>query len=249
MRFVSTLLQAIIGFAILTVAWGLGGSLAQASRASPQLFPGPAAVAEKVMELIATDTFQQHIWSSLTVLLYGLAPALVLALLIGIACGASGVARWLLGPLVITIAAAPVVALLPLLVVWFSLSMTPKIVLVFLVAMFPAANTILARWPKRHAAAADDMDPLDDTRPTSGMHRPPSRVAAIAAGLRIGVLLGVTALVVTEITGSNSGLGYFVVMSGSLFNTAEAMAAALVILVPTMAIGVFLQAIEEQLAG
>jgi NitT/TauT family transport system permease protein len=151
--------------------------------------------------------------------------------------------------LVITIAAAPVVALLPLLVVWFSLSMTPKIVLVFLVAMFPAANTILARWPKRRAAAADDMDPLDDTRPTSGMHRPPSRVAAIAAGLRIGVLLGVTALVVTEITGSNSGLGYFVVMSGSLFNTAEAMAAALVILVPTMAIGVFLQAIEEQLAG
>jgi NitT/TauT family transport system permease protein len=249
MRFVSTLLQAIIGFAILTVAWGLGGSLAQASRASPQLFPGPAAVAEKVMELIATDSFQQHIWSSLTVLLYGLAPALVLALLIGIACGASGVARWLLGPLVITIAAAPVVALLPLLVVWFSLSMTPKIVLVFLVAMFPAANTILARWPKRRAAAADDMDPLDDTRPTSGMHRPPSRVAAIAAGLRIGVLLGVTALVVTEITGSNSGLGYFVVMSGSLFNTAEAMAAALVILVPTMAIGVFLQAIEEQLAG
>jgi NitT/TauT family transport system permease protein len=249
MRFVGTLLQAIIGFAILTVAWGLGGSLAQASRASPQLFPGPAAVAEKVMELIATDTFQQHIWSSLTVLLYGLAPALVLALLIGVACGASGVARWLLGPLVITIAAAPVVALLPLLVVWFSLSMTPKIVLVFLVAMFPAANTILARWPKRRAAAADDMDPLDDTRPTSGMHRPPSRVAAIAAGLRIGVLLGVTALVVTEITGSNSGLGYFVVMSGSLFNTAEAMAAALVILVPTMAIGVFLQAIEEQLAG
>jgi NitT/TauT family transport system permease protein len=81
------------------------------------------------------------------------------------------------------------------------------------------------------------------------MHRPPSRVAAIAAGLRIGVLLGVTALVVTEITGSNAGLGYFVVMSGSLFNTAEAMAAALVILVPTMAIGVFLQAIEEQLAG
>jgi NitT/TauT family transport system permease protein len=249
MRFVGTLLQAIIGFAILTVAWGLGGSLAQASRASPQLFPGPAAVAEKVMELIATDTFQQHIWSSLTVLLYGLAPALVLALLIGTACGASGVARWLLGPLVITIAAAPVVALLPLLVVWFSLSMTPKIVLVFLVAMFPAANTILARWPKRRAAAADDMDPLDDTRLTSGMHRPPSRVAAIAAGLRIGVLLGVTALVVTEITGSNSGLGYFVVMSGSLFNTAEAMAAALVILVPTMAIGVFLQAIEEQLAG
>jgi len=143
-----------------------------------------------------------------------------------------------------------VVALLPLLVVWFSLSMTPKIVLVFLVAMFPAANTILARWPKRRAAASDmDVDPLDETRPLSAMHRPPSRVAAIAAGLRIGVLFGVTALVVTEITGSNSGLGYFVVMSGSLFNTAEAMAAALVILVPTMAIGVFLQAIEEQLGS
>jgi ABC-type nitrate/sulfonate/bicarbonate transport system permease component len=75
-------------------------------------------------------------------------------------------------------------------------------------------------------------------------------MCAVIGGLRLGVVLGVAAVVITELVGSNNaGVGYFVAMSGSLFNSADAMAAALVILLPTIAIAVFLQAIEEELAG
>jgi ABC-type nitrate/sulfonate/bicarbonate transport system permease component len=246
MRFVSTLLQAVLGFAIITLAWGIGGSLAQASRASPQFFPGPEAVANKVMELIAAESFQQHLWASLTVLLYGLVPALLLGVVIGAAAGSSSLARWLFGPLVVTIAAAPVVALLPMLVLWLGLTMMPKIVLVFLAALFTAANTVLVRWPKRRAQRGDP-DGFDE--PPAARERAPGRASAIFAGLRVGVLLGVSALVVAELIASNTGLGYFIAMSGAMFNTAEAMAAVLLIAVPTAAVGVFLQAIEEQLAA
>jgi NitT/TauT family transport system permease protein len=211
MRFVSTLLQAVLGFAIVTLAWGIGASMAQASRASPQFLPGPEAVVSKLMELI------------------------------GAAAGASTPARWLLGPLVVTIAAAPLVALLPMLVLWLGLSIMPKIVLVFLVALFSAANTVLVRWPKR------DPDRMDEN--TAAGEHAPGRASAIFAGLRVGVVLGVSALVVVELIASNTGVGYFVAMSGAMFNTAEAMAAVLLIVVPTVAVGVFLQAIEEQLAA
>src|SRR5262245_24780781 len=162
MRFVSTVFQAILGFLLITVVWGLGAMWAQANRASPQTFPGPQAVAEKALELVQTDAFQQHIWSSLWILVYGLVPALVIGVLIGAAVGASPVARWLLGPLVITLAAAPLVVLLPLLVTWIGLGNGPKITLVFLLGMFPAANAILVRWPKRRSAAVRDVGELDD---------------------------------------------------------------------------------------
>ena len=80
-------------------------------------------------------------------------------------------------------------------------------------------------------------------------HGTTGRTVAIIAGLRLGLLFGVSALIVAELVASNSGLGYFVAMSTSMFNTADAMAALLVMIVPTMAMGVILQAIEEQLAA
>jgi NitT/TauT family transport system permease protein len=210
------------------------------------VFPGPQAVAEKVIELVGTDAFQQHVWSSLWILLYGLVPALVLAVFVGAAVGASPIARWLFGPLVITLAAAPLVVLLPLLVTWMGLGNGPKILLVFLLGMFPAANAILVRWPKLRVAPRDVGELDDDGFPAP--QRPGGRAAAIFAGLRVGLVSGVIALVIAELVSSNTGVAYFVVMSGSMFNTAEAMAAALMVMVPTAVLGVFLQAIEEQLA-
>src|SRR5436190_1899533 len=220
MRFVSTLLQAVLGFAIVTLAWAIGGAMAQASRVSPQFLPGPEAVVSKVMELMEAESFQQHVWASLTVLLYGLVPALLLGIVIGAAAGSSPLARWLLGPLVVTIAAAPLVALLPMLVLWLGLTIVPKIVLVFLTALFSAANTVLVRWPKRRPQRPE---PDGFHEPPAARERAPGRASAIFAGLRVGVLLGVSALVVVELIASNSGLGYFIAMSGQMFSTTEAM--------------------------
>jgi len=233
MRFVATLLQAVIGLALIALIWWGAASL-QGAPAGP--FPGPAEVVNKTAELLAADAFQQHAWASLAVLLYGLVPALLVGIVIGAAARASTAARWLFGPLVVTLAAAPLFVLLPLLVSWLGSNFTPKVVLVFLVAAFAVANTITTQSPRRHPGiiGADGAAP--------------SRAHAIVAGLRVGIVLGVGTLVATELVMSNTGIGYFVGMSGSLFNTTDAMAAALAILVPTIAVGVILQAIEEQLA-
>ena len=126
-----------------------------------------------------------------------------------------------------------------MLILWFGLTIAPKIVLVFLVAAFSAADTTMTLWPKRYAGP-----PLRHGEETSG----PGAAHAVVAGLRLGVILGVGVLVVAELAASNTGLGYFVLMSGQMFNTTDALAAALVIILPTVGVGAFLQAIEEQLA-
>jgi ABC-type nitrate/sulfonate/bicarbonate transport system permease component len=246
MRFVNTLLQAILGTAILTGAWWAGTSMLLAGQARPYMLPGPETVAAKVMEFIAADAFLQHAWASLTILMYGLLPALLIGVLLGAAAGASSAGRWLFGPLVLTIAAAPLVALLPVLTLWLGQSVASKIWLVLLAALFPAANAVMVRWPRhggRRLEASGFEERATARKGTAG------RAAAIFGGLRIGVIFGVSALVVAELVASNSGLGYFIAMSTSMFNTADALAALLVIIVPTTVVGVLLQAIEEQLAG
>lgn len=240
MRFVETLLQAAIGFAIVAVAWWLA-----AWRVDTLLLPGPVAVTSKALELLSADAFREHMWASLTVLLFGLAPALALGLLIGALAGASTVMRWLLiGPVTLAVAAAPLVALVPLLTLSLGLGVTTKVVLVFLVAAFSTANTVMALWPRR--AALKIVAPSG----TPKIVRPgPGPGQAIFAGLRIGVLLGVTALVVGELAASNTGLATFVANSAQSFNATDAFAAALLIIVPTVAVGVLLQGIEEQLSA
>jgi len=245
MRFVTILLQAILGTAVLAGAWWAGTHLLQAGQARAYMLPGPETVAAKVMELAAADAFLQHAWASLTILMYGLTPALLIGIGLGAAAGASSAGRWLFGSFVVTIAAVPLVALLPVLTLWLGQSVAAKVWLVLLVAMFPAANAVMVRWPKPPRLQLDDAGFEERTAARRGIA---GRASAIVAGLRVGLIFGVSALVVGELVGSNNGVGYFVVMSTSMFNTADAMAALLVILVPTMAVGIILQAIEEQLA-
>ena len=246
MRFVNTLLQAILGTALLAGAWWASTTMLQAGQARPYMLPGPEAVAAKVLEFSQADAFLQHVWASLTILAYGLVPALFIGVIIGAIAGASAAGRWLFGPLVITIGAAPLVALLPVLNLWLGHSVAEKAWIVLLVAMFPAANAVMARWPKHHRLRMEESGFEERAAVRQGSA---GRAAAIIAGLRIGVIFGVTALVVAELVAADSGLGYFITMSRQMFNTADAMAALLVIIVPTMTVGVFLQAIEEQWAG
>jgi ABC-type nitrate/sulfonate/bicarbonate transport system permease component len=245
MRFMGTLFQAIIGLAVLGLAWWGAVNLAGVASSA---FPGPVEVWNKALELLPADAFQQHAWASLDVVLYALLPALVVGILLGTAAGGSPAGRWLFGPFLIVVAAAPLVAILPLLIMWFGAGITPKIVFVFLVTASAVANTIMARWPIYSHLKIVEAD--ERPAPLEWPPRRPGRMCAVIGGLRLGVVLGVAALVIAELLGSNNaGVGYFVVTSASLFNAADAMAAALVILLPTIAIAVFLQAIEEQLAG
>src|SRR5262245_7964007 len=246
MRFIKTLLQAILGVAIIAGAWWAATTALTAGQARRYMLPGPEVVAAKVLEFITTDIFWQHIWASLTVLAYGLVPALLIGIILGAVAGASSAGRWLIGAVTLPTAAAPLVALLPILVLWLGQSFVSKVWLILLVAMFPTANAVMTRWPKSYRVRLENSGFEERAAAKQGSA---GRTLAMVAGLRLGVLFGVSALIVAELVAAKDGLGYFIAMSTSMFNTADALAALLVMAVPTVAVGVFLQAIEEQLAA
>ncbi len=75
-----------------------------------------------------------------TVLLMGLLPAIAGGILLGFLAGMSTVFRWLLGPLFITLAAAPLIALMSLLVLWLGLGPNLTATAVAIITVFPVAN-------------------------------------------------------------------------------------------------------------
>ena len=67
--------------------------------------------------------------------------------------------------------------------------------------------------------------------------------------MRIGTLLGVTALIASELIGSKSGVGFFIAGAAAQLDPTSMLAAFLLLVVPTIALLVTLQAIEAQIAG
>src|SRR3989337_653653 len=106
MRVLLGIAQAILGLAILALVWAAAAAIVQ----DPNKLPSLGATLGRASELAASDDYRQHIAASVAVLLMGLVPAIVIGTLTGILAGMSTVLRWLLGPIFITLAAAPLVA-------------------------------------------------------------------------------------------------------------------------------------------
>jgi ABC-type nitrate/sulfonate/bicarbonate transport system permease component len=64
--------------------------------------------------------------------------------------------------------------------------------------------------------------------------------------LRLGVVLGVSALIVAEFVAGSRGVGYVIMSSASMFDTTTTLAGTVLVTVPTIAVAALLQAIEAQ---
>src|SRR5436190_7731466 len=174
---IRTLLQAIIGLALVGVIW----LIAAIALDDPIRLPMPGAALAKAIELAASEDYFRHIEESGTALVLGLGPALVAGVLLGILARISSGMRWLIGPFAITLAAAPLVALVPAFVLWWGLTITTKAVAVFVVALFASMNMVMvSAGAKRHYAARPDEERVPVKAEGGGTAR------AIFCGLRIG---------------------------------------------------------------
>jgi NitT/TauT family transport system permease protein len=121
-------------------------------------------------------------------------------------------------PLVLFAQVIPKIAIAPLMIVWFGLGLTPKIMLAVLIAFFPVVIS--------GVAGLRSTDPeLLDLSATMGAGawktfrkiRFPNALPHLMAGLKVAVTLAVTGAVVGEFVGATEGLGYvLVVANGSL---------------------------------
>lgn len=190
--------------------------------------PAPSAVLRELVQ--QPDLFFRHALTTISEAAIGLAIAGVVALLFAAAAVHSAVLDRLLSPLVVVSQTIPVIALAPLLVLWFGYGVLPRVLVCALIAFFPMAVTALQGFRTVDGQLLLLMRSVNASRwDVFWRIRFPGAAPFLTAGLRTGATLSLVGAVVAEWTGSDRGLGYLVLSANSRLATGQAFAAVLLI--------------------
>ena len=137
----------------------------------------------------------------------------LLAAVIGFAGGAlMFYYRWadrLLSPPIVAFQNVPKVALAPIFVVWFGTTLTPRVLVAFVIAFFPVLVNTMVGLRATRKVSLEWVRSMGATRwQTFVKVQLPASLPAIFAGLRVATTLVVIGAVVGEYIAANAGLGY-----------------------------------------
>jgi ABC-type nitrate/sulfonate/bicarbonate transport system permease component len=210
------------------------------------MLPPPSAIVES----FRTDwrMLAEHTWVTLIEVLLGFGLALVTGIAVGVAIDSSIVLRRAIYPLIIASQTIPMVALAPLMLIWFGYGLMPKILITALIGFFPiAVNTVdgLRSGDREMLALLRSMGSSAWQR--FRMVRIPASLPLIFSGARIAITFCVIGAVFGELVGSSRGLGYLMERSAAQFQTSRVFAC--IVILALMGIGLFsLIALIERIA-
>ncbi len=150
-----------------------------------------------------------------------------------------------LEPFVNALYATPRIALLPLIVIWFGIDLGSKVAIVFLSTVFPIlVNTMVG-------IRTVDRDFIKVARSFGASDRQlfttvalPSTVPFLLTGLRLGLGHALIGIVVGEMYGATSGIGYMMAVAGATFQTDRVMVGIIIIAASGMIMTQMLKMIE-----
>jgi putative hydroxymethylpyrimidine transport system permease protein len=210
------------------------------------ILPSPHQVAK------ALYTDRGLLWSSFLVtaqeVLLGILVATVIGCVLSVAIHFSPTLRRATYPLIVGSQAVPVAVFAPVLAYWLGFGILPKLVVVALVSFFSIVVTTTAGLAAVDPDLLKLMRTFDASRLTAFRHvELPSALPSVFTGAKIAVAVSVIGAVFAEYTGSNSGLGYVILVSQPQLLAARTVAA--VVVLSLFAIGLFaLLALAERLA-
>lgn len=227
----------------------LGIWQALAPKINPLFGSYPSEVFETFLEMMASGQLPDAFISSMKPFLAGYFLAMLLGIPIGLLLGSSRVFDAAFGIYITAGYATPLIALVPLLMIWFGLGFMVKMVIVFMLTFFPICiNT----WIGVQAVPKTLLEvgtAFCASRSATLRHIIlPAVLPYIMAGLRLGVGKAVIAMVIAEFLTSISGLGGLIIDSANSFKTAEVFVPIIVIMVLAVALTRLISFIEQKVA-
>jgi NitT/TauT family transport system permease protein len=202
------------------------------------ILPPPLLVAQRFWQVLSDGSLLRHFFVTLVEVLLGLLSGSLCATILGYLLAKSHVLERLLSPYLVASQAIPVVAIAPLLIIWFGPGMLSKILICALIVFFPVlVNTIVGL-----RAVPEN---LRDLMASMHAHRlqmlryleVPAALPVFLGGLRIGATLSVIGAVVGEFVGADRGLGFLVNIGRGQYDTALVFVA--IISLVAMAMGLY----------
>ena len=210
--------------AALLVAWE---AAVRIGGVSPFVLPGPARILDQLWAFRAEAV--RHAVPTLVEAVVGLALAIAFAAVVATLLDRFETARRAVAPLLVASQTVPVVAIAPLLVLWFGFGLAPKVLIVVLVTFFPMTVALLDGFASVSAESSELMRSLGASRrQVFGKLRWPAALPSFFTGLRIAVTYAVIGAVFGEYVGATEGLGIWMQLSQNAFRTDLVFAAIVV---------------------
>ncbi len=214
------------------------------------LVPAPAEVGARLVGVVADGSLLRHTWTTLQAVLLGLATGASAALLLGYLVAKSALLEQLITPYLVALQAVPIVAIAPLLVIWFGSGLTSKVLICALIVFFPMlVNTIVGVRgvaPELH----DLMRVLEASRwQTFRYLEAPAALPVLMGGLKVSATLSVIGAVVGEFVSARAGLGFLVNSSRAVFDTPLMIVAVLTLAALALALYGLVALAERWLLG
>ena len=200
----------------------------------PLFLPSPQDVGAAFVDLLNNGftgaSFWQHTWVSTARVFGAFLLACAIGIPLGIAMGMSSVARGIFDPPIEFYRPIPPLAYLPLMIIWFGIDETSKVLLIFLsvfapVALGARAGVKSAAIEQIHAAYSFGATRWQVIR----LVILPSAMPEIITAMRIGIGFGWTTLVAAEMVASTEGLGYMVLSASKFLQTATVIMGIVII--------------------
>ena len=220
----------------------------------PELFlPSPAAVWQKFIEVSQQGFMKATLWQHLAESIGRVFSALIGAIVIGVPLGLwMGLNKWVravFDPLVELLRPIPPLAYLPLLVIWFGIGETTKVLLIFFSILAPiiisSAHGVISHQKNRERAALS----LGATRLQVLQYVIlPTALPHILTGVRIGLGVGWSTLVAAELVAADRGIGFMVQSAAQFLITDTVILGIIVIAIVAVSFELFLRWLQKQLA-
>lgn len=201
------------------------------------LFSMPVAILPSPIEVAKTGWDSRgYLWTNAvpTILesVVGYTFAVVIAVPVGLLLSRPGRIATALNTGVLSMQIFPKVAIAPLLIIWFGFGYFPKFLFVFLLGFFPVAISSSSGFASVPSALRDlgrvlGLGRWDLIRKLYGPHALPQ----IFTGMKISAAFAMTAAIVYEFVGANSGLGYVITAAQANIRTPLMFAALLAVTV------------------
>ena len=173
------------------------------------LIPPPSSVFHSLWSLTIQGKLNAHMQATLLEFFYGFTTACVIGVILGYFMGMYKWVDEVMDPWIATLYSIPIIAIVPIIIIWFGIGMVSKVIVVFKITVVAIIlNT---------AAGIKAIDPtwLELAKSmrlgaweTTYKVRLPAAFPFIVTGMRLGVGRALLGVVVAELMASNAGLGY-----------------------------------------
>jgi NitT/TauT family transport system permease protein len=201
------------------------------------ILPSPGRVWTRALAAWRQGLLVWHAGVTLTEILGGLALGLPLALVLGYAMAKSRSLERLLSPYLVASQSVPIVALAPLLVIWFGTGRLSKVLVCALTIFFPMLVNTMVGVRSVDRDLRDLMRSLRAT-PWQTLTRLeiPAALPVLLGGLKVSVTLSAIGAVVGEFVAADRGLGFLINVARGNFDTPLMFVALLTLVVIALAL-------------